>query len=176
MDFTVFNVDSSVGMSYDGALYPPQSDTRNYGLTDTTQTVVASPFLKTHQKLGPLNPSSSAPMNFEVNLLPETETTVQPTGNMHWVYNFETIVPCNGAMPISRPIIYWMAVSHGQNKQFNLPIFPQQAELLNLSSDVYYWQLMALYAPQASYESLNLNSLFSWKSRALYVSNFTYTE
>ncbi|MEC9465925.1 MAG: hypothetical protein VX834_09080, partial [Myxococcota bacterium] len=176
MDFTVFNVDSSVAMSYDGSLYPPQSDTRNHGLTDTTQRVIATPFLKTHQKLGPLNPNSSAPMNFEVDLLPETEASVLPTGNMHWVYNFETIVPCEGAMPISRPIIYWMAVSHGQNKQFNLPIFPQQGELLNLSSDVYYWQLMALYAPQASYDSLNLNSLFNWKSRALYVSNFTYTE
>jgi hypothetical protein len=47
---------------------------------------------------------------------------------------------------------------------------------LNLPSDAYYWQLLALYSPNADYDELNISSLFNWKSRALYVSNFTHTQ
>ena len=67
-------------------------------------------------------------------------------------------------------------VSPGNNVQFDLPIFPQMGAGLNLPSDAYYWQLMALYSPNADYDELNISSLFNWKSRALHVSNFTHTQ
>ena len=176
MDFATFNVDTSVGASADGQIYPPRSDTRTYGLTDTVDPVVASPFLKTHQKISPTASNALGPMNFEVQLLPEMPFDVEPSANVHWMYNFETIIPCDGAMPISRPIIHWFAISPGNNVQFDLPIFPQMGAGLNLPTDAYYWQLLALYSPNADYDELNISSLFNWKSRALYVSNFTHTE
>jgi len=176
MEFATFNVDTSVGNSVDGQIYPPRSDTRNYGLTATVDPVVASPFLKTHQKISPTASNSLSPMNFEVQLLPETPFDVDPSANVHWMYNFETIIPCDGAMPISRPIIHWFAISPGNNVQFNLPIFPQMGAGLNLPSDAYYWQLLALYSPNANYDELNIYSLFDWKSRALHVSNFSHTQ
>ena len=176
MDFATFNVDTSVGNSADGQIYPPRSDTRTYGLTDTVDPVVASPFLKTHTKISPTVSNALGPMNFEVQLLPETPFDVEPSANVHWMYNFETIIPCEGAMPIPRAIIHWFAISPGNNVQFDLPIFPQMGAGLNLPSDAYYWQLMALYSPNASYDELNVSSLFNWKSRALHVSNFSHTQ
>ena len=47
---------------------------------------------------------------------------------------------------------------------------------LNLPTDNYYWQLLALYSPNANYDELNIYSLFDWKSQALHVSTFSHTQ
>ena len=107
--------------------------------------------------------------------MPPAASNILPTANVNWLYNFETIIPCEGAMPISRPIIYWMAVSPGGTTEFDLPVFPQMGDMPNLETGDYYWQLMGLYSENESYDELNLNNLFNWKSRALYVSSFTFS-
>lgn len=171
---TPFSISAGVYSNRAGNLAPPQSESRLSGLTDTSETIVLTPFLKTHESVAPMG-SVGSPMNFEVNLTPASLPEVFPTTNAHWMFDFEVFVPCEGAMPMQRAIIRWMAFSAPQNTQFYLPVFPATAgNVMMPMGAVYYWQMMALYNPDVSFERMNLNTAFSWQSRALYVSSFNY--
>lgn len=70
-----------------------------------------------------------------------------------------------------RPIIRWIVLTAGPTVQFDLPVFPNLAGNTNLPPDIiYYWQLMSFISLGTSYERLDLDGLFAWHSRALFVS------
>ena len=171
---TPFNITAGVFSNVLDNLYPPQSESRLAGLTDTTQTILLSPYLKTHKTVSPIG-SSGNPMFFHVNLLPDTLPQVLPTTNAHWLFDFETFIPCDGAMAMQRAVIHWMAFSSPTNTQFFLPVFPETAGNANMPlGATYYWQLMSLYTPNQQFERMNINTVFGWKSRALQVTPFSF--
>ena len=158
---------------YAGSLLSPQSEVTLSGLRDTSEPIVLSPFLKTHRSLSPAfgETIEGDSISFEVALLPEDQPEVIPTANMHWLYDFEIVTPCEGAMPMPRPIIRWIVLTAGPTVQFDLPVFPNLAGNTNLPPDIiYYWQLMSFISLGTSYERLDLDGLFAWHSRALFVS------
>ena len=169
-----FNIVGGVYNNVAGSLYPPQSESRLFGLTDTTAPILLSPYLKTHETLAPQG-SVGSPMNFEVNLLPASLPEILPTTNASWLFNFETFIPCEGAMAMQRAVIHWMAFSAPTNTQFFLPIFPDTAGNANMpGGNTYYWQLMAIHTPDVQFNRMNVNAAFGWKSRALQVTPFVY--
>lgn len=138
---------------------------------DTTRPVTLSPLLKT-LLLPNVNVADAGDLTFDYIGYPTDRSDPRISANFHGVYDIETVIPCRGAMPTSRPIVRWYVITPGNVEQFALPRFPEAAHMANIPAGLHYWQLMAIYTPGVRLNNLSLRDLFASKSNALNATSF----
>ena len=67
----------------------------------------------------------------------------------------------------------WMLFTPPGTLAFDLPVFPDVAADARQPSGMGYWQLYSMYSPGALYNRLDPDVLFSWRSRAVYLTMFS---
>lgn len=167
MPFTVL-AGAYLGFDSDGnpatppSLYPPQSEVYLELNTDTSRTLVATPMLGTQWEI---EPSSVGTVGDNVRFAFAVNRTVEPSGNVHALFEAAGL----------QPVLKWLAVSPGYVSAFKLPTLPSVAGNVNLPESYYYWQLMGMFSEGIVFTNMDVNQLFNWHSRALYVAQFLLT-
>jgi hypothetical protein len=134
-----------------------QSEVFLENLVDTTLAVDATPFLGTQREVTPTYLGFvGSPMQFEFTV----NRDVLPSAYVHALYS-------EAGMPT------WLLFAPRRTLAFDLPVFPTVAADVRQPSGTGYWQLYGMYSPGALFNHLDPDVLFSWRSRAIYLTLFS---
>jgi hypothetical protein len=173
LEGATFGVSLGLYVDFFGQSYPPYSEVQFDGLIDTKTTIVMSPILKTQDVTAEGTGSVSGPLHFGFDTRPEDIPDTPASGSLHYMYDVNYVVPCEGAFPMPQTPIRWLTLTPGTVREFDLPIFPETAMNANMPDGTHGWQLETFYSPGASYDNFDLGELMNWRSHAMTSSQFT---
>ncbi len=164
-----FSIDITLGYDYNGSLYPPNSSILLNGLTTTTEPVAVTPLLKTQNIISAATGTAAGPWRYEFEFRPDDLPDNTIHGTMHFIYDVEYVIPCEGAFPMPQFPIRWWVFTPGDVTGFLLPVFPPEADGANVPDGQHGWQIESFYSPGAplDFNDFDLQALLSWRSRAL---------
>jgi hypothetical protein len=158
------------------------SESYAVGLSDTSQPVVLTPYLRVNHELTPwlgavTNPR--LPTNFWFETLPATSAP-NATAHLHYMYDVLGVPVCIGPfgpVVIPTPFIYWFAIGGGTTTSFTLPHFPEAADAANFPHpSLIIWQSLSTYVPDADINNTSLDTLFMYNSDSGRVTAFCHED
>ncbi len=165
----LFSIDVTLGYNYNDSLYPPNSSILLNGLTTTSEPIAVTPLLKTQNIIAAATGTAAGPWRYEFEFRPDDLPDNTVHGTMHFIYDIEYVIPCEGAFPMPQFPIRWWVFTPGNVTGFLLPVFPPEADEANVPDGQHGWQIESFNSPGAplDFNNFDLQALLDWRSRAL---------